>query len=160
MSKVLSENGCRTITITDGTHSLSSGPESLGFSVNENDFYIDTDSNGNPKINLLFEDREIWSVDVQVPIEGLTLVLEQSAPYPYDVDRFTAALSSGEVNIEVAINDNPITGLSNKKVTTVENIFFSTGNNSVERGGKLTLEFFYLRSTPAGFGGTLIAERS
>lgn len=42
--------GITSVSISDGTHDFSSS--SGAFSVNENDFYLDKDSSGNPKINL------------------------------------------------------------------------------------------------------------
>lgn len=68
-----------------------------------------------------------------------TYTIEQSAPYPYDIQELVIQSSAGSCNVTIAIEGTVVTGLVNVGVSTTEVTSGATASNSVSKGDKVIL---------------------
>lgn len=104
---------------------------------------------------------EAWSIDVQIPVTGMVLTLDQSAPFGYVIDDLVAVVSQGSLDVEISINGTPVTGMSGT-VDSTEDTFTATAANVVSPGDRVVLTFSSLSvgPIPIEFGATMRATRT
>jgi len=126
-----------TVTITDGVHDLTS--DDAIFSVNENHFYLDTDSNGDPKINLKKDrfNRSYTGHFISAPQE--TITLDEFVALDATIEYFAGKTSSGTGKITIKINEIDVAGLVNLEMGTIQFVNIATGDNVVEYGNRITM---------------------
>ena len=122
------------VAVTDGTWDTCAALERAIFHCDgENCIKLATTVLGTP-IGLV----EAFSGFIEVPTEK-TYVLEQHAKYAYNINELTGICVAGSLDVTIAINGTPVTGLNSVTHNTSESTDTATALFAVAVGDTITL---------------------